>query len=395
VSGHPRIAINGWFLQHPQTGSGQYLRCLLRWVQRLASLPDLVLVAPGLDRLGRVEAERELGLDVAAVGGAESALGKLYFEQVTFPCVARRLGAHILHVPYWGSPMLPAVPCVVSVLDVIPLVLPEYRGGPYNRAYFRLAAAAARRAKAVLTISAAARDDIERATGIPVGRMHITLLGADHVDGFGLSASTLERFRPRFDPETSFVLYVGGFDRRKNLETALRGFALALPSLGPVTPFVIAGSLPTSTAARQVDPRPAVRELGLERSVVFLGAVTEDEKAALMRRAAAFVFPSRYEGFGLPALEAMRCGAPVIAARTAVAEEVLGDAAILCHPGDPASFRDALVRVLGDPAVAADLRASGLARAAGFSWQRCAQQTADVYGLIADDSGAQRGPGAI
>ena len=369
------VAVNAWFWHRTETGSGQYTRRLVEHLLALEPHLDLTLVAPG----------RGFGFQVSRVRDEEnlkpetSNLTKLYFEQIAFPRACRRLGVDVAHVPYWAPPLVPSVPTVVTIHDIIPLVLREYRGGPLVRAYTALVATAARSAALVLTDSQASRRDILAHLDLPPERVWVVYLAADR------------RFRPDPEPNDAavraryglperYVLYLGGFDIRKNVATALATYRWAGPVVGEECPLVVAGRLPERDTPFAPDPRRQARSLGLRPEWVrFIGWVAEEDKPALYRGAVAFLFPSRYEGFGLPPLEAMACGTPVVGSDAASLPEVVGDAGVLVDPDDAEGMAGALIQLVEDSAFHAELRRRALAQAARFSWERTARDTLRAY----------------
>jgi hypothetical protein len=164
-----QVVINGWFWNRPDTGSGQYVRNCVRALASLAPDVRLTVVAPGDKSQGasRMSQEMPSNCDLRPVPCDLNDWGKLRFEQFTFPRLCRQLRADVAHVPYWGSPLSPSVPTVVSILDIIPLLLPEYRGGPLVRAYAGLVKASAQKAALVLTISESSRRDIVKHLAFP------------------------------------------------------------------------------------------------------------------------------------------------------------------------------------------------------------------------------------
>ena len=260
-------------------------------------------------------------------------LAKLWFEQVTFPRACRRLRADVAFVPYWGSPWWQPCPVVVTVHDLIPLLLPLYRGGMLQRAYTALVSRTARRAAAVLTDSEASRRDIIAHLGIPAERVHAIHLAADPRYRPVTDPDELARIRAKYGlPDAPFLLYLGGFDARKNVgrmieayarmrsgdrsqETGVRsqasmvspGHVVLIACPCPLSRLVIAGKLPATDTAFSPDPRPVAARLGVGDCVHCIGWVDEADKPALYSLALATVFVSEYEGFGLPVLEAMAC----------------------------------------------------------------------------------------
>lgn len=372
------IAINGWFWDQPYTGSGQYLRNLLTQVQKLAPELRLSLVVPS--HMHTLEALPP-DVDVLTVRMRRSGhLGKVWFEQRGFPKAVARLRANIAHVPYWGPPLRSPAPLIVTVLDVIPLAVPAYRTGLANRLYTSLVRSAARGAVHTLTISEASQRDITHYLGIPAGRISVTPLAVS------------EAFRPEAEPEhdaevlaryhlpDDFVLYLGAYNVHKNVRLLLAAYTYVAQGLGPDVPLVLAGHTPDAWGTPRFPDLPAaVDELGLGDYVRWLGPVAEADKPSLYRLARVFVFPSRYEGFGLGPLEAMACGTPVVACNVSSIPEVTGDAAYLVAPDDSRSMGGAILALITEPEQAGVLRCRGLTRAGEFSWRKTAETTLTAY----------------
>ena len=331
-----RIVVNGWFHDQLTTGSGQYLNALAEWLPRVGAGHELVLVRPANQRIGesRHTPHRESSswdairnTQYAMPGTAGHAvpdiqvptpfdhlnrdLAKLWFEQVTFPRACRWLRADVAFVPYWGSPWWQPCPMVVTVHDLIPLLLPPYRGGLFQRTYTGLVSRSARRAHAVLTDSEASKRDIVTYLGIPAARVHAIHLAADPRFRPVTDPTELARVRTRYGlPGGPFLLYLGGFDARKNVRRMIEAYAKLVRRAGDRgsgIELVFAGKLPDGDTAFTPDPRRIVMELGIEDSTYFTGWVDEADKPALYSMALGIVFVSEYEGFGLPVLEAMGC----------------------------------------------------------------------------------------
>lgn len=272
------------------------------------------------------------------------------------PRLARR-SARLLHTQYVVPPGLRG-PAVVTVHDLSFEHHPEWMA-PHDRMVFRaLVPRAVRAAARVLTVSEFTKTDIVERYGADPDRVVVTHNGVD----------------PRFSPDGAvarrepYLLFVGALQPRKDLVTALE----ALARLPDAPPLLVVG--PAKRRAGEVDA--AIDRLGLRSRVELLGHVDADQLAALYRGAAALVFPSRFEGFGLPVLEAMASGAPVVTTTASALPEVAGDAAVLVPPRDPAALAEGIDRALGNAAV---LRAAGLARARQFSWGALAARTLEVY----------------
>jgi glycosyltransferase involved in cell wall biosynthesis len=363
-----RVGINALFLGLPGTGSGQYTRHLLEALAKVEPANEYLLFSP------------DPAPPTSNIQYPVSNWAKLWFEQVSFPHACRHLD--LAHVPYFASPLFPTVPTVVTVHDLIPLILPAYRGSLPVRLYTRLVAAAARKAEAVITVSQASERDIVRHLHIPPERIHVTYEAAGETFQPVQDEAQLAAIRQKYALPKRYLLYLGGFDQRKNLSALLRAFAL-LVSRQQQTRLVIAGKLPGRASPMFTEPRRLVEELGLEERVILTGWVPEEDKPALLSGATAFVFPSLYEGFGLPPLEAMACGTPVIASNRSSLPEVVGEGGILVEPKDAESLAEALEVLLVDDALRADLRQRALVQAAKFSWEQTALETLAVYRSVA------------
>ncbi len=370
-----RVLIDGSFVAQPRTGSGQYTIALWRELSARTDLdirlglPDWVSAElPGRERFCRVSPRR----------GMPGKLGKLWWELRGLPELAAQLRPQLVHIPYFAAPLQITGTLVVTVHDVIPLVLPEYRASAAMRLYTSFMRRTVRRAALVLTDSHWSRQDIVQVLGYPAERIKVVPLGVESRFRPAEDSEQLRALAVRWGIRGPVILNLGGFDVRKNLPLLVRAFARAVPELPEGTVLVIPGK-PHARNARLYPPlEHLVRSLGLERRVVFPGPVDEDEKVLWYQLASVYAYPSSYEGFGLSPLEAMACGTPVIAARRTSLPEVVGDAGLLVEP-DEEEFAGALVRLLHDAELQRTLRARGLERARLFTWQRTAAETLAAY----------------
>lgn len=315
--GSVHIAVNGWMAGRLTTGCGQYLDHLLAWIPGLATNIRISLLLPA--RFGEATAQqcrlRWPQVEVVSVGVPRfpENLAKVWWEQVVAPAAAARSGADIYWVPYWAAPYHSPIPTVVTIHDLIPLLLPAYRGGILQRSYTRLVSWTARRAASVIAVSAAAKRDIVTHLHIPPERVHVVHHGPNQEGLVAVAPADLARARMRYQLPDRFFLYLGGFDIRKNIDRVLRGYAHYLRSGGDADiQLVLAGSLPTQDSVFFPDPLRLAAEAGCAEQVHCCGWVDETDKPAVYALATAFVFPSEYEGFGMMVLEAMQAGTPVV-----------------------------------------------------------------------------------
>ena len=314
-------------------------------------------------------------------------LSKVDFEQNAFPRACAREHADIAHVPYFASPLNPPPHTVVTIHDLIPLMqsLPLYRGGFLVRRYTDLVAAAARRAHAVIADSDCSNRDIVARLGIPPERVRTIYLAADARFKPIDDPAALAAFRTRYElpPSGKYLLYLGGYDQRKNVSVIVEAFSL-LPELYEAGYRLVLGGVSLGADSKFFpDPRRMAQRLGLPSDAIrYLGWVHEQDQVLLYASAEAFLFPSLYEGFGLPPLEAMACGTPVISSNAASLPEIVGDAALLVEPEAAIGWAESIRTVVNDAARLAQMRERGLAQAKNFSWERTARETLQVYASL-------------
>jgi glycosyltransferase involved in cell wall biosynthesis len=283
--------------------------------------------------------------------------------QFLLPIVLRRTRPDVVHFTNYLAPLFPGVPYVVSVHDMSLTLLPECHTLKKRLLTSSLVPAVARGARRVLVPSESTKRDVVRLLGIDPGRIRVIPYAASGV--FRPVSSDAATVELRHGVRCPFFLYVGTLEPRKNLARTLRAFARVAPSL-PEHSFVLAGQ--RGWKYQEVLAEAARPELA--GRVRFLDYLPEQDLPALYGAATAFVYPSLYEGFGLPVVEAMACGVPVITSRSSSLGEVAGDAARLVDPASEAELAEALLAVASDAALRRELSARGLARAAAFSWER-------------------------
>jgi glycosyltransferase involved in cell wall biosynthesis len=305
------IAINGWFVGHTTAGSGQYIHHLLTHLPRLPQPVQLsLLVPPETATAAAFPGVTPIVLQLPAL---PDPLRKLWWEQISVPRAAQKLGADLLWVPYWAAPAWQPCPVVVTIHDLIPVLLPAYRGGIHHRLYTALVGWTAHRATSILTVSHASARDITEHLGIPAQRVHVVYHGPNQEGTAQPTQAEMAMVRERYQLPARYFLYLGGFDMRKNVDAILAGYARYLALGGdPEVKLLLAGQLPATDSPFAPDPRRQATAHGISDAVYCCGRVEEQDKAAIYAQATAFVFPSLYEGFGMMVLEAMAAGTPVI-----------------------------------------------------------------------------------
>ncbi len=277
-------------------------------------------------------------------------------------------------------------PFVVTVHDIAFALFPETAThlSPRWHAGFRRGI---ERAGRILVPSAATRDDLVERFRIPTERIRVVPLGVEPAPSPTHVEIASVRHRHRLDGP--YVLFLGGIERRKNLPTLVRAFASLPQNLG--VSLVLAGGVVARDPGASAELEAVVRSLPetVRRRVVATGYVAEDDKAAILAGAEALVFPSTYEGFGFPVLEAMAAETPVVTSDRSSLPEIAGEAALLVDPGSADAIADGIERVLTDGELRARLRKAGAERARSFTWERTARETAETLRAVAAEGPAR------
>ncbi len=350
-------------------GIGTYLRGLLTGLARLDDESRYLLLAP--------RSARQLlpGLPGNFLWVEEDAPGYSLREQWS---VGQQLVRHrpdLFHSPHYVLPLRTPTRVVVTIHDLIHLRLPELLPNRLALLYARFfLRRAVRRAERILTVSAATAADLERYLGVDPRRITVTWNGVDNAFRRRIEPADLARGLAELGLAPGYFLFLGNPKPHKNLDRVLAAFA-RLPPDGPQ--LVVAGAPQTGEAADRIASR--ARELGLGERLVVLGRIAPERLPALVQGALALVFPSLYEGFGLPLAEAMAAGTPAIASTTPALVEVAGGAAELVDPLDIGAIATAMARLAGDPDRRRELAAAGRRRAEAFRWETLAAATLAVY----------------
>jgi glycosyltransferase involved in cell wall biosynthesis len=301
---------------------------------------------------------------------------------VLVPGVLRRERVDLFHGTNIAVPLFGGGRCVTTIADLVSVRVP----GTFTRFYdlYRTLSvpAAARRSAHIVAISESTRRDILELLRVLPEKVTTIHLGVDASFAPVTDAGRLERTRERFGLPDRFIIHVGAVERQKRLEP-LMAAAAAVLAKGLVDGVVLAGEEGRGTE----NVRRVVAELGIGERVKFLGYVPQEFMAPLYTLARCAVYPSWYEGFGIPVLEAMACGTPVITSNTSSLPEVAGDAGLLVPPGDVEALTVALERVLTNERFRDGLVSKGKIRVGQFRWDTCAAKHVDVYRRILEAAG--------
>ena len=367
------VAVDARQLAQGPSGDRTYLLSLLREYPGLAPNWRFALC---------YGSEGPTGLAADVAGGSFSvhrlaAFPGWLWTPAAWPRFLRATGADVAHAQYLLPPRAPC-PTVVTIHDVSFLRHPEWFPARAVRVMRRLIPWSARWATRVVTGSAHAADEIATLCRVPRAKVAVMPYAAGPEFAPGDPGAARARMAEVYGLAGPYVLAVGLIQPRKNLSRLLEAFARVVRKHDDLSLAIAGRSGPAAEGVRQ-----RVEGLGLLDRVRFCGSVPDADLPNLYRAAEMLVYPSLYEGFGLPALEAMACGTPVVASNTTSLPEVVGEAGLLVDPESVPDIAQAMMRVLGDAGLAARLSAAGLARAQQFSWRRCAEQHLALFAALA------------
>lgn len=378
------VGINAQLLSGANTyrsaGVSGYIRQLLTHLP--ATAPELQLTAflpagslPQVDGLALAHSRLQ----------TSKPMQRILWEQAALPGLVRQHRLDLLHGAVNVTPLLSLCPTVVTIHDLSFMRYPQAFPAPQRMYLQSQVRRSARHARRVIAVSQATKEDVVALFGVPPERITVIYNGVD--DMFSpATPEEIDAFRRQRGLPQRFVLHLGTLEPRKNLARLVEAFAQARQQLAASDDLklVLAGG----KGWGYDDIFAAVERLGLQKQVLFPGYVPDADLPWFYRAATVFAYPSLLEGFGLPVVEAMACGTPVITSAVSSLPEVAGDAALLVDPLSADALADALVRVLHDSTLAGEMRRRGLLQASRFSWQRTAAETTAVYRWALDGGGA-------
>ncbi len=349
-------------------GIGRYVVTLASALKRVSPDLDLALL-----RDSSAVAQRLTLPDLPAIDCAVSPF--VLQQQWQVRSALKHAGAALYHSAYYLMPYRPGVPAVFTCHDLIPLILRQYFSARQRLIYRFSHQLALNAAQLTIAVSHSTKNDLQRFFRVRSDRIIVVPEGVD--DHFKPPPRVeLERVRAQYALPGRYLLYFGSNKPHKNVQRLVAAFARSgVGDRAAGIGLVIAGHWDQ----RYPQAQELAAQLNLKDRVRFIGPVKDADLPALYGGAELFVFPSEYEGFGLPVLEAMACGAPVVCSNGSSLPEVAGDAALLCDPHDADALAHAIEQVLDDRDMRAALQQRSLARAAQFSWEQAAQQTLRAY----------------
>lgn len=300
-----------------------------------------------------------------------------FFEESFIPVNLKNKAIDIYHVPQNGIG-LPMKKCCVSIStihDLIPYVMPETVGKGYLKRFIAQMPQIIQNSDMIVTVSEYSKGDIMRIFDVPEDRIAVTHLAADDIFSPMNKAIARSLLEKTYGINKDFILYLGGFSPRKNVKGILLAFSRIYKNLSKDYKVVIIG--PSRDEHQYLTE--LCQSMGIEEFVCFPGYVPREHLPYFYNSCSVFVYPSLYEGFGLPPLEAMSCKAPVITSKVSSIPEVVKDGALLINPFDIEEFKTTLENVLENTELRVKLSEAGYARSKDFSWRKTALETLKVY----------------
>jgi glycosyltransferase involved in cell wall biosynthesis len=361
----PRVLVDATAVPADRGGVGRYVDELLPELVAAGGDVRVVCQQRDVDHYAALVGAEQVR---AAPGWASSVPGRLLWEQVRLPAVARAVGADVLHCPHYTMPLAARVPVVVTLHDATFFTDPEVHLAVKRRFFRAWTRLSLRRARRTITPSAATRDELVRVASARAERVDVVHHGVDHTRFHRPTDEQVAQVREGLGlGDSPYVAFLGTLEPRKNVPALVRAWVRACASRTDPPALVLAGGRGWD---EDVDRAATETPAGLR--LLRPGYVPLEQLAGLLGGAQVVAYPSRGEGFGLPVLEAMACGAPVLTTRRLALPEVGGEAVAYCEP-EVADIERALRALLDDPAERSRLAAAAMTRAATFTWAAVAR----------------------
>lgn len=303
-----------------------------------------------------------------------------FWEEVRVPNLLKDQSVDLYHVPQngVGLPLKKSSSFVITLHDIIPLKMPETVSDRYLKIFNEDMPKILDKCEGVITVSEFSKNDIVEGFSFPKEKIFVTHLAPEKIYMPYNKVDSRTYLKNKYSIDSSFILYVGGFSPRKNILGLLEAFSLLKNKYKKDIKLVVAGKHGISY---DLYKNRAI-ELNISNDVIFPGFITLKDMPYFYSSCKMFIYPSFYEGFGLPPLEAMACGAPVIASNVTSIPEILDNSCLLINPNDPKDIYGSMLSILEDKKLEYDLIEKGLARSNSFSWRKCALETLNAYKTI-------------
>lgn len=354
-----RIAIDTQTTLGQKTGFGFYVKNLTENLKKIDPDNAYILVAP--------DTQKDF-----------STPQRFIWDQFRYPKIAKEKKVDILHQPCFSAPSCPLLyrgKIIVTVHDLISMHFPKNLPYASRMFYSKWMPFSYRKADKIIAISEDTKRDIVTRLNIPEAKIQVIHSAVSDSFSPVRDKKKLDEVKRKYKTGDEYILDVGTLEPRKNLPFLVKAYHQAIKDRKITHNLVLSGK----KGWYYKDLFRLVKDLNLENRVIFAGYVAEEDLPALYSAASLFVFPSLYEGFGFPPLEAMACGTPVISSNTSSLPEVIGEAGILLLPENEAIWANKIIEVLENSAMSSELSQKGLIQAKKFSWEKTAEKTIEVY----------------
>ena len=360
-----KIVIAAWHLKNFNIGIGRYTRNLIEGIGRVDQENQYEILLS--DRSHPVSQWPNIRYRYFGFSNFK----QRYWEQIAPLSVGQY---DLLHFPYDSCIAVKRGKFIATIHDVIPLLFPNGRNPWPGKGWFRrmMIPRPFEKIDHVLTVSECSKRDIMEKLGVPENQISVIYQGVER-----------DRFFPkpispsREDNKNPYIFCVAGNGHTKNAVTLILAYSRLNQNIRNAHQLVLAGNI-----MKQKNLHSLIQQLGLDKQIQFTGVVSDERLVDMYQNASVFVFPTLYEGFGFPVLEAMACGCPVITSNTSSLPEVVGEAGVLVDPLDVGAMSNSIERVLTEPDLAERLRNAGIQRAKQFSWDQTARETVELYRTV-------------
>ncbi|CCJ33162.1 glycosyltransferase family 4 protein [Caloramator australicus] len=354
------------------TGIGTYTYQLIKNICLIDKENDYLLFLPK----DKLDFELDENFKVKHIEKSDK---ETFWEEVDVPNILTDTGIEIYHVPQNGIGLPYEKTCkfVITLHDVIPYKMPETVGPQYLKIYLQEIPKIVPLCDGIITVSEYSKMDIHKTLGYPLDKIYVTYLAAEDIYKPINKEYCRKIIKEKYCLEGDFILYVGGFSPRKNIKGLIQAFSLIKNKIKGFKLLILG-----KKGRSYYDYRDLALSLGLKNECLFPGFIPVEDLPLFYNASYMLIYPSFYEGFGLPPLEAMACGTPVIASNTTSIPEVLKEDALYVNPQNPYEIAENILRLIEDKKLYEDLKLKGLLRSSSYSWKKTAVETLTVFSKL-------------
>lgn len=384
-----RIGINASFIRKPNTGIGQVT---VNFLKKLTEVPSSEFRVPSLEFILYLEEDTDLKLPdnfqkkvVLPFWKRDDLIRAMWRDCCTLPKQITKDQCDIFVNLYQSAIILPEkIKHIMVVHDIIPELFPEYLNNSRKRKFWKMTKEAIRKADKIIAVSSRTEKDLIQHLGLDSEKISVNYIDVDPIYKKEVSEDRSQKILKNYQLKKGYILGGGGLEVRKNIEGLIMAYQILLESnkkthfIKDFPDLVISGKLLPKLAPLVTDAEKIAKELNLTKKIKLLDFVAQEDLPVIYKNAEIFVYPSRYEGFGLPVLEAMNAGTPVIASKKSSLPEVGRDAVLYCNPEDVHDIAMVMRNVLSNEHLRGELRKRGKERAQNFSWEKFVEKLFNI-----------------